>query len=416
MDKFLLSSETVLPISSEPISDTSLLIVDGVIRKIGDTGKLKRDHPSTHTIDLGKGILLPGLINAHAHLELGWIKKKISSFHGFAGWLRQIVNGKMEGVSEYDIEQSVREGLKALKSSGVTTVGEISSYKGLDKPILKDSGLRTVLFREVVDSNEEETDFYNFENEETFEERLFPHAPYSCSPELLKKVLNSQKQNLTPLGIHLGESPDEVEFVRGGENAIERDIFPLIGKAPFNRPVAQTPYSYLKKLGFFPGNKISTVHMVQVPKGEVNELKADDVGIILCPRSNMFVQVGAPPLKEYAGLKRVGLGTDGLSSNYNLNFFAEIRFLHLLYSDAIGRDAGFKTVYAATLGGAKSLYLEDKIGSIEEGKEADLIFLNLTNQSDDPYLSVISATEQNLEMLMVRGKVLYSKKDFSLNS
>ncbi len=415
MDKFLLSSETVLPISSGPLSDTSLLIVDGVIREIGGINKLKRDHPSTQSINLGKGILLPGLINAHTHLELGWIRKRIGSFHGFTGWLRQIINGKMEGVTEHEIEQSVREGIKALKSSGVTTVGEISSYKGLDKPILKDSGLRTILFREVVDSNEDETDFYNLENEETFEERLFPHAPYSCNPELLKKVLNSHKQNLAPLGIHLAESPDEVEFVQGKENAIERDIFPIIGKVPFERPVAKTPYSYLKELGYFQGSKVSTVHMVQVPPDEVGELKANNVGIILCPRSNLFLQVGAPPLKEYAELERVGLGTDGLSSNYDLNLFAEIRFLHLLYSDVIGREAGFKTVYAATLGGAKSLFLEDKIGSIEVGKEADLIFLNSGNHSRDPYLSVISATEQNLEMLMVRGKVLYSKKGISLN-
>jgi 5-methylthioadenosine/S-adenosylhomocysteine deaminase len=156
--------------------------------------------------------------------------------------------------------------------------------------------------------------------------------------------------------------------------------------------------------------------MVQVGSEEIKEIKNLDIGIILCPRSNLFLQVGIPPLKEYAKLKRVGVGTDGLSSNYNLDFLEELRVLHLLYSGALGKEASYETVYTATLGGARALFLEDKIGSIQIGKEADLIFLNSKNESNNPYLSVVSSTNENLEFLMVRGKILYSQKTISSNN
>lgn len=416
MKKFLISADTILPISSEPLKDSALVVEDGKIKDIGKASQLRKEYKAIKEINLGKGILLPGFINAHTHLELGWIKNKIGGFKGFTQWLKQIIGAKREGISNNEIEASVSEGIKSQISSGVTTIGEISSYDGLDIPILKKSGLRTVLFREAVDSKETTLDFNNFEKTNLFEERLFPHAPYSCSPELLEKVLKSSKKNKIPLGIHLAESREEIGFVNRKANSIENKIFPLIEKESFKREKADTPFEYLKTHGFFGNNKVTTIHMVQVKQDEVNEIKNLNVGIVLCPRSNLFLQVGIPPLKEYATLKRVGLGTDGLSSNYNLNFFEEIRVLHLLWSEALGKEASFETVHASTLGGAGALFLEDQIGSIEIGKEADLIFLNTHNESQNPYLSVVSSTDENLELLMVRGKILYSKHpEFSKN-
>ncbi len=409
MSKLLLTSDTVLPISSQPLKEAAVYIEDGVIKDLGKTSKLMRDYKGVKTLELGSGILLPGFINAHVHLELGWIKEKIGVFQGFTGWLKQIIRAKREPIAENIIESSVKQGIKTLISSGVTTVGEISSYGGIDKPILKSSGLRTVLFREVLDSKAQTCDFSNFETGHLFEERLFPHSPYSCRPELLKKVLESHIQNKIPLGIHLAESPHEMDFVRGKENAIERTIFPIIDKEPFSRNMADTPFSYLDEMEFFDGSGVTTVHMVQVRPEEVNGIQNKNVGIVLCPRSNLFLQVGIPPLELYHKIDRLGLGTDGLSSNYNLDYFEEIRSLHLLMSLSLGKNAASKSVYCATLGGARALYLEDKTGSIEKGKEADLIFLNSGNRSNDPYLSVISSTNENLDMVMVRGNILYSR-------
>ncbi|MEM7008293.1 MAG: amidohydrolase family protein [Thermodesulfobacteriota bacterium] len=409
MKKLLLSADTILPISSDPLKNSAVLIEDGKISDIGPFSKLRNQNDSVEEINLGHGILLPGFINAHTHLELGWIQEKIGGFKGFTQWLQQIITAKKKGVSDLDIESSVKSGIKSQIESGVTTVGEISSYGGLDIPILKNSGLRVVLFREAVDSKEDTMDFDNFESSDLFEERLFPHAPYSCSPKLLERAVESYKKTKHPMGIHLAESPDEIEFVNRKANSFEDEIFPLIEKKSFKRIKAKTPFSYLKDMGFFDDNKITAIHMVQVEPDEIAELRRLDIGIVLCPRSNQFLQVGLPPLKEYAGLSRVGLGTDGLSSNYNLNFFEEIRELHLLWSDSLAKEASYEVVYAATLGGARALFLEDKIGSLEVGKDADLIFLNAEAESKNPYLKIVSSDSSDLEFVMVRGNILYSK-------
>jgi 5-methylthioadenosine/S-adenosylhomocysteine deaminase len=408
MGKLILTAETVVPVSSKPLKNASVLISDGKIREVGKSGALRKRFKGAQEMDLGKGILLPGFVNAHTHLELGWIFRRLRSFRGFTVWLEQIIKEKRAGVASAEIVRSVEDGIRANILSGVTTVGEISSYGGLDKPLLKGSGLRTVLFREVLDSNEDKADFSSLEKGALFEERLFPHSPYSCNPGVLKKTLRNYRKNSVPLGIHLGESADEVRFVRREENSIEKKIYPLINKTPFKRPSAQTPVLYLRKTGLLDGVKITLVHMVQVSGEEARELCDMDAAVVLCPRSNFFLQVGAPPVKEYAEFNRIGIGTDGLSSNYNLDFFEEMRFLHLLMSGSQGRRAAYVTVYAATLGGAKALYIEDRTGSIEVGKEADLIFLSNGAGTGDPYLSVISSSARDVGMVMVSGEIIHT--------
>ncbi len=410
MGKLILTAETVLPVSSGPLKNASVLISGGKIREIGKSAALRKRHKDACETDLGKGILLPGFVNAHTHLELGWMFRRLRSFRGFTGWLAQIIKEKRAGVADGEIVDAVKEGIEANIRSGVTTVGEISSYGGIDIPLLKSSGLRTVLFREILDSNERRADFKSLEKDALFEERLFPHSLYSCSPGVLKKSLRSHGKNGVPLGIHLAESADEIKFVRGEENDIEGKIFPLISKTPFKKPSAETPVAYLKKTGLLDGVRITLVHMVQVSGEEARELCGLDAAVILCPRSNLFLQVGAPPVREYAKFKRIGIGTDGLSSNYNLDYFEEMRFLHLLMSQSEGRRAAYLTVYAATLGGAGALYLENKTGSIEPGKEADMIFLDNGRESADPYLSVISSSARDVGMVMVRGEIIHAGK------
>lgn len=409
MEKILITSETVLPISSPPLNKGAVLIVDGKIREIGRASNLKKKHKNIRTIDLENGILLPGFVNAHTHLELGWIKNKVGKFSGFTGWLKQIIKAKMEGIKREEIETSVEEGIRRLVESGVTTVGEVSSYGGLDEPLLKRSGLRTVLFSELFDWHGDFWEVFSFKKDGIFEERPFPHAPYSCSPDFLRKVLKFCHEKRIPSGIHLAESPDEVKFLKGEENDFEKKILPIIGKEPFSREKVITPFQYLKRLKFFNGTKVTAVHMVHVLPEEVEEISKYDLGVVLCPRSNFFLKVGAPPLKHYTSLERIGIGTDGLSSNLNLDFFEELRFFYLTFAKNLGEKAPFFTVYLATLGGTRALFLEDRIGSIERGKEADLLFLSPKNIPSNPYLSVISSCKEEVKLVMVKGKIVYSK-------
>lgn len=410
MSKILLTGNTILPISSPPIKDGAVLVADGRIMEIGGRVELRKRHPRVTSLELGRGILLPGFVNAHAHLELGWIRQRLGNFNGFMEWLEQIIKAKKLDATREEIEESTKKAMESLISSGVTTIGEVSSYGGIDKPILKTSGIRAVLFVELFDRHGDFWKNQRFEKDLLLEERPFPHAPYSCSTDFLKKVVKFQSKTKIPLGIHLAESPDEVRFLRGHKNGFEQRIFPLIEKDNFRRIKSNSPFQYLKRLRFFHKAKVTAVHMVQVYPAEIEELKKNDVGVVLCPRSNYFLKVGAPPLKHYFKLERIGIGTDGLSSNFNFNFFEELRFFYLLANGMAARDIPFFTVYAATLGGAKSIFLEHKIGSIEKGKDADLIFLRPANNYTDPYLSVISSSDKDLQLSMVRGRVIYSKR------
>ncbi len=409
MSRILLTADTILPISSPPINQGALLIADGKIVEVGEKEKLRSRSSHINIIELGRGILLPGFVNAHTHLELGWIRGSMGHFDGFIGWLEQIIIAKKRDATRDEIVKSTRAGIESLIANGVTTVGEVSSYGGIDKPLLKKSGLRTVLFVELFDRHADFLKNARFERGELFEERPFPHAPYSCSAEFLKKVVKFQIKRGLPSGIHLAESPDEVKFLRGYKNRFEKRIFPLIEKANFHRLKADSPFQYLQKLKFFHKTKVTTVHMVQVNPEEIEEIKKRDIGVVLCPRSNYFLKVGVPPIRRYSELDRIGIGTDGLSSNFNFDFFEELRFFYLIANNLAHGNASFFTVYAATLGGAKSIFLEHKIGSIEKGKDADLIFLNPANEYTDPYLSVISSTNRDLKLSMVRGKVVYTE-------
>jgi cytosine/adenosine deaminase-related metal-dependent hydrolase len=408
MEKVLITAGTVLPISSPPILRGSVLIVNGRIQEVGKTSKLKEKYKDAATVELRDGILLPGFVNAHTHLELGWVK--IRKFGGFIEWLKHIIKARMSDTPREEIETSVEEGIKRLLESGVTTIGEVSSYGGLDKPILKRTGIRSVIFTELFDWHGDFWETFPFDQDEISEERPFPHAPYSCSPDFLKKVWRFKHQRGIPSGIHLGESPDEVKLLRGEENDFEKKIFPLIGREPFLREKADTPFQYLKRLKFFNGTRVTAVHMVQVLPEEVEEINKYDIGIVLCPRSNFFLKVGSPPIKYYSKLERIGIGTDGLPSNLNLDFFEELRFFYLTYGKEIGNKSPYFTVYLATLGGARALFLDNRVGSIDKGKEADLIFLSPKNPFPDPYLSVISCSKEDVKLVMIKGKIVYSNR------
>jgi 5-methylthioadenosine/S-adenosylhomocysteine deaminase len=315
------------------------------------------------------------------------------------------------GFSSAKIRNSVNNGIRRLIKSGTTTVAEISSFEGVDKEPLKNCCLRTILFSEVFDRHSEEIEKIELEKSELYEERLFPHAPYSCSPETLSKVHEYCLKNGSSCAVHLAESREESLFINNKNNLFEKSVYPLIGKERFSRKKASTPFDYMIKNKFFDGVRVSAVHMVHILEQELQLIKESDIGVILCPRSNKFLNVGLPPVKLYKELERVGLGTDGVCSNLNLDMFEELSFFYLTFRDIIGEEMAQLAVYAATLGGAKALFIEDEVGSIEPGKAADLIFISPQNFYKDPYLSLVSSTRSELKLSMINGEIVFSTID-----
>lgn len=404
----ILSAEIILPIDSVPLYDGSVAISGNEVVDLGSKHVIRQKYKDFTEIQLGKGVLLPGFINGHVHLELGWMQDRIGEFEDFTQWLALIINLKADNeVTDELIKQSVREGLLTLIGTGVSTVGEISSYDGVDKDIICNSGIRAVIFEELLDRHIDVVSNKKYEVGRLVETRPFPHAPYSCSPELLKKIFSLANGSGVSVGIHLAESEEESHFVRNEANKIEQQIYPLINKEKYRRPFAENPLDYIKKYNDKMQADLTIVHATHLSDQEVEELKEKNVGVIVCPRSNKNLKVGVPPLAELTKLKRLGLATDGLSSNHSLDYFEEMRTLYELLSHLNNCHASFQTVYMATLGGARSLFIEDRAGSIEAGKKADLIFISYDEKPDDPYLYVIYAGKDKLKMNMVNGKVIH---------
>ena len=410
MEKLLLTADVVVPVSSEPIRDGAVVVDQGHIVDVGTSGEMETAHPGLRKIRKPNSIILPGFINAHTHLELSWTKGKIRGFEDFTGWLERLITLKSRGIDGNLVEDSMRMGIREVIGSGVTTVGEISSLDFDGRQMLESSGMRTIVFLELFDRVSKRLSSLEFRSEGLYEERPFPHAPYSCGPEFLDAVFACARENAVAVGIHLGESPDEVSFLRNLPNEFERKIFPLIKKKTFKRPGAETPTRYID--GFLRGEdeRLSAVHMVQVAAEDMEIVQRADMGVILCPRSNVFLNVGKPNLRQMCGYERVGLGTDGLSSNSDLDFFEEIRFLHdIMVEQGIPQSAR-QAVYFATLGGAKALFIEEKTGSLEVGKSADIICVDHQGETPShPYSCIVSSKPENLQFSMVGGNFIYRK-------
>ncbi len=413
----ILSAETVLPIVSAPLYDGSVAISGNEIIDLGNKDHIRQKYKDFTEVQLGKGILLPGFINGHVHLELGWMQGKIGEFEDFTQWLTLVLDLKADDkVTDELIKRSVRDGLLTLIRTGVSTVGEISSYDGLDRDIIYGSGIRAIIFEELFDRHVDIVDDRKYEKGGLVETRPFPHAPYSCSPELLKKVFTLAYKSGVSAGIHLAESEEESLFVRNEANKIEERVYPLINKERYERSAAKSPLDYIKKCSDELQTGLTIVHATHLSDEEVDELKGKSVGVIVCPRSNHNLKVGTPPLVKLTELERLGLATDGLSSNHSLDYFEEMRAFYKLLSRLNGNRPSFQTVYSATLGGARSLFIEDRTGSIEAGKKADLIFISYNEKPDDPYLYVIYAGKDELKMNMVNGRVIYSENGAGVQS
>ena len=414
MEKLLLAADVVIPVSSEPIRNGAVVVDGGSIVDIGTSDEIEASHPRLPKIRKPNSVILPGFVNAHTHLELSWTRGKIRGFEDFTGWLEQLIALKAGGVDRGLVEDSMRMGLRDVIESGVTTVGEISSLNFGGRQILRNSGMRIIAFLELFDRVLPKLPSLAFRSEGLYEERPFPHAPYSCGPALLEAVCARAREIAIAAGIHLGESPDEVDFLKNLPNEFERKIFPLIGKETFTRPTAETPTRYIG--GFVRGEdvRLSAVHMVQVADEDMEIIRRSDVGVILCPRSNVFLGVGKPNLRRMLDHKRIGLGTDGLSSNSDLDFFREIRFLHDMMVEQEIQQSARLAVYFATLGGARALFIEEKTGSLEIGKSADIICVNHEGKAaSDPYSCIVSSKSQNLQFSMVGGNFIYCKDSYA---
>jgi aminodeoxyfutalosine deaminase len=365
----------VVPIAGPPIPGGVVSVDRDLIVHVGgyDGGEVE---------DLGSVAILPGLVNAHTHLELSWMRGRIAAGSSMPSWAASLVSLR-RGVSP-DPPGPVVDAVAEARASGTCLVGDVTNSFASYEPLL-DSELSAALFREVLGFSAPDPDAAVAVVSDQIADlipiawlrpSIVPHAPYSVSPALLQSIARWSRGK--PLSIHLGESAQEIEFLRDGSGEWRALLESLgVWNAAWTPPVCG-PVEYLERLGMIDPHLIA-VHGVQFTDADLSRLASAGSTLVTCPRSNRWTGAGAPPVDRfYASGVRVAVGTDSLASVEDLNLFAELTEVRRLAP----RVPAARILESATLAGAEALGFQSELGSIEPGKRAQLLAVRLPPKLD----------------------------------
>lgn len=373
----------------EPLVGPSL--DGGYVTVVGDRIVAVGMRPVGAVRDLGDVLLLPGLVNAHVHLDLSVDSSPIAAGASFSSWLRAVVQRRRASDPKL-VERSIRVQLDALGAAGTTCMGDIAAAE-LGHSLLSASGLGGVSFREVIGRRPERYEPLWKEAvgsldkaDSSVRSGISPHAPYSTAPEVYRRcrALPPARDVCT----HWLESPEEVEYLRTGTGPL-RDFLEEMGALDDASEPLGDPWAWLCEPSAGPAPTL--VHCNYLQPRDVDrlaELAAQGRlrGVVYCPRTH--AHFGHPP-HPWLQLRRrgvsIGLGTDSLASNPDLLVHREGSYL-------FARDRGgdpAAILRMLTLEGAACLGLGSEIGSLEAGKRADFSAYRECKSVED-FLSVES--------------------------
>lgn len=384
----------------------TVAIKDGKIVAAETIGSPRSELKAKETIDATGKLVMPGLINTHTHAAM-------TIFRGYADdlplmeWLQNYI---WPAEAKYINADTVRLGtqLAAVEMirSGTTTFNDMYFFEDEVAKAAKEIGIRAVVGEGLLDfptpnkkTASEGLDYTEmlikkWRNDPLITVAVAPHSPYTCSAELLKSAKNLSDKYGVPLHIHVSETEQELNDSRNKHGL--------------------TPFEYLDSLGFL-GDNVIAAHSVHLTANDIQLIAARKVGVSHNPESNMKLASGVAPIPELlnAGAK-IGLGTDGAASNNDLNMFEEMDTtakLHKVFRKNSSVVDAKSVVEMATIGGARVLGLEKEIGSIEEGKRADVIIIDLDKPHltpmYNPYSQIVYAVDgADVETVIIEGRIV----------
>lgn len=427
----LLLARYVLPISGPHIEDGGVVVRDGEIIAVGTRAEMTAAYPAEEVHDYGLSALLPGFVDLHTHFEYSSFRGVVNDLP-YSRWKLQVM--RLESLlTPEDWRNSAVLGAIESVRSGITTVADVTDTGNSVEPASR-AGLRGVIYREVstmdksqvsaaVDAAMEDVARW----QEAVDPSLLtigiaPHSPYSCHPALFKSVADRAGESDLPVAVHVAGSRDEYNFVKYGSSPLGQDYRAQSGwsEVPW-LPTGVSPVQYMSQWGIFEVPNMLAVHCVHVDPADVDTLAKYDVAVAYCPRCNLKLGMGIAPLGSFLdhGL-RVGIGTDSPASNATMDFFDEMR-IGLLVQRGLAGEAQFyrakEFIKMATLEGARALKVDHLVGSLEPGKRADIIAIDLSRShqvpTQDPYSALVHTTNQeDVVMTMVDGKFLYEDGEF----
>ena len=353
--------------------------------------------------DLGEAVLMPGLVNAHAHLDLTSIADSVQRTPKFTDWIFQIVGKRTPST----IGPSVREGVQQSLAGGATTVGDIDGT-GNSAQILRDTPIRKVVFFEALGFSGEHaaTGLTRLATylasppvpDSLLTPALSPHAPYSTSADIYRECVVS---NL-PVCTHIAETKEELEFLSRGTGAF-LDYLEAFGISTAKwSPPQLTPVQYMGTLGILRKNSL-LAHCNYLTDTDVAMLAESGASVVFCPRSHHYFYHTDHPVAQLIekGIN-VAIGTDSLASNWSLSLLDELRFLART-QPYIRPETLLDMV---TYNGAKVLGLA-QVGRLEKGWQADIIAVQIPNDGRPVIEQILDESSENL-LTVVGGKICYT--------
>jgi len=399
-EPYALKARWVFPVDGAPIADGVVSVEAGRIAAVGE------NDPTRPIFELGNVAILPGLVNAHAHLEFSELEQPLGySGMSFPDWIREVVayrrqrEEQSEDVARHK-QEIIQRGAQECLAHGTTTLGEITTVPIADG-LLPDLPLRCTMFHELIGLSDERagaalrdatTWLDAFEQDRLARNPgLSPHAPYSVSSELLEKAITLSAEQEIPLAMHLAESAEELELLASHSGPFVEMFMESGFWEPAAVPRGVRPLDFLMKLAR--AHRVLVIHGNFLTSDEIAFLgdRADCMSVVYCPRTHAYFDHGQYPLMEMlARGVNVSLGTDSRASNPDLSLWKEMQFVAAACSE-IPRE---KVLEMGTLSAAAALGVDRDLGSLTPGKQADFCIIGLPNSEADPHELVFEGNPQ----------------------
>jgi len=381
-----------LPIEGPAMEFGFISVRDGRIAAVG------RRHAGEsisgdRTIDLGDVVLLPGLVNAHTHLEFSGLARPLGTAGmSFAAWVREVIAYRR--TSEFDPQAATAAGLRESARFGVTTLGDIASARPEAVFEQPPTDVSVTSFVEVLGLSEARSpdqlariDAFLAQPEEPFVHRaVSPHAPYSMRLALVEAAVARCVERRVPVAMHLAESREELELLRDGCGPFADLLRELGAWDPTAIPAGTTVLDYLRLLSR--AERSLVVHGNYLTPHEIEFLvaNADRMSVIYCPRTHTYFAHDEHPLPQLlAAGANVALGTDGRCTNPDLDLLAEMRTVARTFPELPPE----RILQLGTLDGARALGLADDAGSLVVGKPADFVAVAVGGIASNPAAAVL---------------------------
>lgn len=427
----ILTARYVLPASRQHIEHGAVCVQGDEIVAVGTLAEVVQNYPHEEIKDFGLAALCPGFIDTHTHLEYT-IMRGLVEDEPYAQWKHQVML-REKLLTPQDWEDSARLGALEALSSGITTIADITET-GASGVAADEAGLRGIIYREVETMEKKHVEGVMEQAKEDIEtwssscgnDRLgigiAPHSPYSCHPELFQKV-SDYAMDGTPVAMHLAGSFEEYQFVKYGSSQLGTEVRnEYDSHAPLWLPTGVSPVRYVLQWGILDVPHVLAIHCTQVDDDDIQTLADYNVAVSHCPRCNAKLGMGIAPLQKFmsAGI-RLGLGTDSPAASNAMDVFEEMRIGMLIQRAAYGKERFFtasRFLKLATYDAASALGMLEYTGSLDVGKKADIIAVDLSKSAQVPThrpasAMVHTAHQNNVLMTMIAGETVYENGAWS---